>query len=176
MWSIDDAVAAIGALVSAAGELEYVGQPCRTPDELAAVRRSVDVAIAADVSMAEAADVAILRCSPLGGVRRALRMAEKCGLPCVVASENETSIGLASGLALAGALAELPFACALGTVSSLSSDLVGAQRSLFPVDGYLPVAPTAAAPDRELLVRYALTDSDRVARWRERLVSARIVA
>jgi O-succinylbenzoate synthase len=50
-WDTDTAVSAIAALSSAAGGLEFVEQPCRTLDELAAVRRLVDVRIAADQSI-----------------------------------------------------------------------------------------------------------------------------
>ena len=134
-WDVDTAVAAVRALDRAAGGLEYVEQPCRTIDELAAVRRRVDVRIAADesirraddplrVAVAGAADVAVLKCTPLGGVRRALRVAEAAGLPCVVSSALETSVGLAAELALAGALPELDFACGLGTLALLDGDLV----------------------------------------------------
>ena len=172
-WSVESAVAALAALSTAAGALEFVAQPCGSPEDRAALRRRVEVPIAADVSEAGEADVAILRAGPLGGVRRALRLAETLGLPCVVVSELETSVGLASGLALAGALADLPFACALGTVSLLAGDVVARGRSLVPVNGYLPVAPSAAAPDPELLRRHALVDLDAVTRWRERLGSAR---
>lgn len=176
MWSAEQAIIAIRALMRTAGELEYVGRPCRTVDDLRTVRRNVDVLVAAEVSWAGEADVAILRSGTLGGVRRALRLAEKCGVPCVVSSAMETSIGLASGLALAGALAELPFACALGTVSMLAGDLVAKQRSLVPVDGYLPVAPMPASPEPEFVRQYALSEPDGVAWWRERLRSARTAA
>ncbi len=183
-WDVDTAVTSITALASAAGALEYVVQPCRTIEELAAVRRKVEVRVAVDmsiryavpplaVSLTEAADIAVLRCGPLGGVRRALRIAETAGLPCVVASNLETSIGLAAGLALAGALPELPFACGLGTATVLGGDVVAASRSLLPVDGYLPVAPMPAAPDPELLQRFAVTDPDVITRWRRRLSAVR---
>jgi O-succinylbenzoate synthase len=176
-WDIDTAVAAITALAKAAGGLEYVEQPCRTFEELAAVRSKVDVRVAASVStgpaedplrasLADAADVAVLTCGPLGGVRRALVVAEACGLPCVVSSALETSIGLSAGLALAGALPEMRFACGLGTRSLLAGDLVAGARSLVPVDGYLPVAPMPPPPDPELVKRYAVIDQDRIARWR----------
>jgi o-succinylbenzoate synthase len=186
MWDVDTGVSAIPALAKAAGGLEYVEQPCRMIDELAAVRLKVDVRIAVHVSirhagdplgvsLADAADVAVLTCGPLGGVRRALRVAEACGLPCVVSSALETSVGLAGGLALAGALPELRFACGLGTRSLLTGDLVAAPRSLVPVDGYLPVAPMPPPPDPELIKRYAVTDRDRIAWWRERLRTVRAV-
>lgn len=183
-WDVEAATAAIPLLDRAAGGLEYVEQPCATIDELAQVRRKVDVRIAADesirraedpmkVAVAEAADIAVIKCTPLGGVRRALRVAEACGLPCVVSSALETSVGLSAGLALAGALPELDFACGLGTRSLLSGDVVGDARALAPVDGYLPVAPVTPTPDPALLDRYEMTDTARVQWWRDRL--ARLV-
>ncbi|GAB3462254.1 o-succinylbenzoate synthase [Actinophytocola sediminis] len=184
-WDVDTAVRVIPQLERAAGGLEYVEQPCGTVDELAAVRRRVGVRIAADesirraedplrVAVAEAADVAVIKCTPLGGVRRALRVAEACGLPCVVSSALETSVGLAAGLALAGALPTLDFACGLGTLSLLTDDLVGPARSLRPVDGYLPVSPVPPTPDQGLLDRYEIADDERAAWWRDRLT--RLVA
>ncbi len=156
-WDVDTAVKAIRELDRAAGGLEYVEQPCPSIDELAAVRRKVDVRIAADesirraedplrVAVANAADVAVIKVAPLGGVRRALEVAEAAGLPCVVSSAVETSVGLAAGLALAGALPELEFACGLGTMSLLTDDTTS--HSLSPVDGYLPVLRQAPEPDR----------------------------
>src|SRR5436190_93913 len=123
------------------------GSGCRTIEELAAVRRRVDVRIAADesirraedplrVAVAGAADVAVIKCTPLGGVRRSLQVAEAAGLPCVVSSALETSVGLAAQLALAGALPELDFACGLGTLSLLDGDVVAGDAALRPVDGY----------------------------------------
>ncbi|SED72503.1 O-succinylbenzoate synthase [Amycolatopsis tolypomycina] len=154
-WDVDTAVRAIADLDKAAGELEYVEQPCPSIEDLAAVRRRVDVRIAADesirraedplkVAVAGAADIAVLKVSPLGGVRRALEVAEACGLPCVVSSAVETSVGLAAGLALAGALPELEFACGLGTISLLKGDVCA--DSLSPVDGHLPVPRQAPEP------------------------------
>ncbi|AXX27790.1 o-succinylbenzoate synthase [Actinosynnema pretiosum subsp. pretiosum] len=174
-WDVDTAVAAIRALDRAAGGLEYVEQPCRTVEELAAVRRRVDVRIAADesirraedplrVAVAGAADVAVIKVAPLGGVRRALRVAEACGLPCVVSSAVETSVGMAAGLALAGALPELDFACGLGTLPLLDGDV--ATASLVPVDGWLPVPTAPPVPDRA--ERFA-ADPETTLRWRERL-------
>jgi O-succinylbenzoate synthase len=177
-WDVDAAVAAIVQLDRAAGGLEYVEQPCRTIDELAAVRRRVDVRIAADesirraddplrVAVAHAADVAVLKCTPLGGVRRALRVAEAAGLPCVVSSALETSIGLAASVALAGALPELDFACGLGTLSLLAGDVVA--EPVRPVDGRLPVPRTSPAPDPALLDAHEQQDPARAAWWCERL-------
>src|SRR5207342_1931708 len=111
--------------------LEYVEQPCRTVEELAELRirlarNGVDALIAADESIRraedpyrvaelEAADVAVLKVQPLGGVRACLEIAERIGLPVVVSSALESSVGLAAGFALARALPELPYACGLAS-------------------------------------------------------------
>jgi O-succinylbenzoate synthase len=180
LWDVETAVSHVRQLDKAAGGLEYVEQPCRTIDELAAVRRRVDVRIAADesirraedplrVAVAGAADVAVIKCAPLGGVRRSLRVAEAAGLPCVVSSALETSVGLAAQVALAGALPELDFACGLGTLPLLDGDVVAGDASLRPVDGWLPVRRTPPSPDPTLLDIYELTDPERAAWWRQRL-------
>ncbi|MFJ1459216.1 o-succinylbenzoate synthase [Nocardia sp. N2S4-5] len=178
VWDVDTAVAHIRRIDRAAGGLEYVEQPCRTIEELAEVRRRVDVRIAADesirraedplrVAVAGAADVAVLKCTPLGGVRRALRVAEAAGLPCVVSSALETSVGLAAQLALAAALPELDFACGLGTLRLFDGDVTA--QPLLPVDGFLPVPTAPPRPDPELLQRFRHPDADRVRWWRDRL-------
>ena len=115
-----------------------------------------------------AADVAVLKCTPLGGVVRALRVAEAAGLPCVVSSALETSVGLAAELALAGALPELDFACGLGTLALLDGDLVPDAVGLRPVDGRLPVPLTPPVPDPALLDTHA-ADPERERWWHGRL-------
>ncbi|MCX2953267.1 o-succinylbenzoate synthase [Lentzea sp. NEAU-D7] len=157
LWDVDTAVAAIKAMDRAAGGLQYVEQPCHTLDELAAVRRRVSVPIAADesirkaedplrVAVSGAADIAVIKVAPLGGVRKALEVAEACGLPCVVSSALETSVGMAAGVALAAALPELDYACGLATLPLLDGDVTS--DSLVPVDGYLPVLAKPPVPDR----------------------------
>lgn len=178
MWEVGTAVTHIRELDRAAGGLEYVEQPCATIEELAAVRARVAVRIAADesirraedplrVAVAGAADIAVIKCTPLGGVRRALRVAEAAGLPCVVSSALETSVGLAAQAALAGALPELDFACGLGTGALFTGD-VTAEPAL-PVGGFLPVPRTPPAPDPDLLERYRHPDPERTAWWLDRL-------
>jgi O-succinylbenzoate synthase len=174
-WDVDTAAARIAQLDRVG--LEYVEQPCATLDELAALRRRVDVPIAADevvrrsadplrVDLREACDVVVLKVAPLGGVRAALRVAEAHGLPCVVSSALESSVGIAAGVALAAALPELPFACGLATVALFTGDVTSAP--LLPVDGALPV--TRPSPDRlDEVPADAATD----ARWRARLDAVR---
>ncbi len=155
-WGTDEAVTAIVLLHRF--ELEYVEQPCETVSQLAAVRRKVDVPIAADesirrasdpflVASQDAADIAVIKVAPLGGVRAALEIVERIGLPAVVSSALETSIGIAAGVALAAALPELPYACGLATVALLESDVVA--DSFLPADGYLTVR--RPEPDPALL-------------------------
>jgi O-succinylbenzoate synthase len=178
-WSVDEAVAALAVLDRAAGGLEYAEQPVASVEDLAAVRRRVHVPIAADESIRraedpyrvrdlEAADVAVLKVQPLGGVRACLEIAERIGLPVVVSSALETSVGIAAGVALAAALPELPHACGLATVQLLADDVAG--RVMSPTDGELPVL--RPEPDPAALERLA-APADRVAHWEARLAQVR---
>lgn len=158
-WDVDTATRRLTDLDRFA--LEYAEQPVATLDEMAALRRRVDVAVAADESVRtaddplriaglEAADIVVLKVQPLGGVRTALAVAEAAGLPVVVSSAVETSVGLAAGVALAAALPELPYACGLGTATLLDGDVV--DDPLVPVDGHVDVR--RPDPDASLLARW----------------------
>lgn len=175
-WDVDTATSMIKALDQF--DLEYVEQPCADLEQMASLRRRIDVPLAADESIRtaadplrvaglEAADLVVLKVQPLGGVWPALRVAELAGLPAVVSSALETSIGIAAGVALAAALPELPYACGLATVSMLAGDVVTDQ--LLPEDGYLPVRrPTV---DEERLAEHELTGAA-AQRWLRRLDAA----
>ena len=180
-WSVEEAVRRIGVLERAAGGLEYVEQPVASVEDLALVRRRVSVPVAADESIRraadpyqvrdlEAADIAVLKVQPLGGVRACLRIAEDIGLPVVVSSAVESSIGIAAGVALAAALPELPHACGLATVQLLSGDVVA--DPLLPVDGFLPVRRPVV--DESLLATLAASP-DRVGHWRRRMAEVEAV-
>lgn len=148
-WDVDDAVRALTELELAARRggadgLEYVEQPCATVADLAALRKRVDTLVAADESVrlpgdadaviaAGAADIIVLKVAPMGGVRACLEVADKSGLPIVVSSAMESSVGLAAGVALARALPELPYACGLGTGLLLATDTV--RETAVPVEG-----------------------------------------
>lgn len=144
-WSVAEAVAAAGAL----GELEYLEQPCATVEELAALRRRIDVPIAADESIRKAADpfrvvalgaadIAVVKVAPLGGVDPLLNIAARIGIPVVVSSALDSAVGMSRGLLAAACLPELPYACGLGTGGLFVEDVVDA---VSPVDGLLPVGP-----------------------------------
>jgi o-succinylbenzoate synthase len=163
-WDVDTAAGRLRRYDRAAGGLEYAEQPCRTVEDLAAVRRRVDIPIAADesirragdplrVAALHAADVAVLKVQPLGGVRACLRIADQIGLPVVVSSALETSVGIAAGVALAAALPELPYACGLATVGLLAADVVA--DPLVAVEGALPVRRPAPHPELLAAVRAA---------------------
>lgn len=154
-WDVDTAVRALRELEAAArlggvDGLEYVEQPCATVDELAQLRRRIDTPIAADESVripgnadavvhAHAADLMILKVNPMGGVHRCLEIAERAGLPVVVSSAMESSVGLAAGVALARALPQLPYACGLGTGNLLATDTVS--RTWKPKGGIIQSRP-----------------------------------
>ncbi|HEX3933010.1 MAG TPA: o-succinylbenzoate synthase [Nocardioides sp.] len=180
-WSVEQAVAAVALLDAAAGGLEYVEQPCATVEELAALRLRVDVPVAADESIRraedpyrvrdlEAADIAVLKVQPLGGVRACLRIAEEIGLPVVVSSALETSLGLAAGVALAAALPTLDHACGLATRALLTGDV--ATPELVPVNGALPVVVPTVVP--ALLDAHAASP-ERMAWWERRLTEVAAV-
>ena len=179
-WNVESAARAVPELDRAAGGLEFVEQPCPSLGETAALRRRIDVAVAVDQSireapdplrltLTEAADIAVLTVGAIGGVRRALRVAEACGLPCVAAADLESSIGLAGGAALAGVLPDVGFAAELGARGLLSGDVVSQARSMVPFDGHVPVAPMPPRPDPDRLREFAVADPQTVAWWRARL-------
>ncbi len=154
-WTVAEATAAAKAL-TADGPLEYLEQPCGTVEELAELRGLVDVPIAADESIrkatdplrvvrAGAADVAVLKVAPLGGVSRMLDIAAQIDMPIVVSSALDSAVGLARGLLAAAALPELRHACGLGTGGFFVEDVADVPA---PVDGYLPVGPVAPDPAR----------------------------
>lgn len=160
-------------------DLEYVEQPVATLEEMAELRRRVDVPLAADESVRtaddplrvrglEAADIVVLKVHPLGGVWRCLEIAERTGLPAVASSALETSVGIAAGLALAAALPDLPYACGLGTVALLEDDVVA--RPLLPVDGVMELR--RPEPDDRRLRRCAVDDAEELSGLEERLRSA----
>ena len=160
-WDVDTATLVVNRL--ARFDLELVEQPVADLADLAEVRRRVAVPVAADeclrslgdarrLAALDAADAIVVKVQPLGGVRAALRVVEAAGVPAIVSSLYETSIGLAAGVALAAALPELPYACGLGTASLLAGDVVA--DPLLPKAGVLAVR--RPQPDPALLDRWGI--------------------
>lgn len=179
-WNVDEAERALHAL--AEYDLEYAEQPCESVEELAELRRRVkymDILIAADesvrkasdplaVARASAADLLVVKAQPLGGVARALAIVAEAGLPAVVSSALDTSVGLSMGVALAAALPRLDYDCGLGTASLFTGDVVS--PGLAPHGGVLPVG--RVAPDRSLLEEHAAS-AERREWWLARLSRCR---
>jgi O-succinylbenzoate synthase len=116
------------------------------------------------VARAGAADLLVIKAAPLGGIDRALAIVAEAGLPAVVSSALDTSIGLAIGAELAARLPQLEHDCGLGTAALLADDVVA--DPLRPVDGAIAVRPVVADPDA---LRRLAADPARAAWWRERL-------
>lgn len=168
-WNVDEAEHAIHAF--AEFDLEYVEQPCATIGELAEIRvrtHYLDLPIAADesvrkqadpllVARSDAADLLVVKAQPLGGIRAVLALAPETGLPLIVSSALETSVGISMGAFLAAALPELDYDCGLATASLLAQDVTRAP--LLPVDGSIPVR--RVVPDADLLDTWAATPERR---------------
>ncbi|QLL09992.1 o-succinylbenzoate synthase [Mycobacterium vicinigordonae] len=154
-WTVPQAARAAAAL-TADGPLEYLEQPCPTVPELAELRHLVDVPIAADESIrkaddplavvrAGAADIAVLKVAPLGGISVMLSIAAQIDIPIVVSSALDSAVGIGYGLTAAAALPELHHACGLGTGRLFVDDVVEVAD---PVEGCLPAGPVTPDPAR----------------------------
>ena len=152
-WTVDEACEAIAALDGVA-ELEYVEQPCASAEELAEVRRRVASPIAADESIRKAsdpyrvaelgaADVAVCKVAPLGGVRPLVRISRELGLGVTVASALDTAVGMDAGLVAAQLTGSR--AAGLATQNLFAED-VAAPREI--VGGRLRISRTVPDPER----------------------------
>ena len=174
-WSLSEALVAIEAVFELLGQsLEYVEQPCASIEELVALRHRISpILIAADESIRKAedplrvahsgaADIAIVKVAPLGGVAAALRISTAAGLPTVVSSALDSAVGIRAGLALAGALPNLPYSCGLATTSLLSEDLY----RFAPVNGEIEIKDPNIS---ESVIQRLSAPIGRVQWWRERI-------
>jgi O-succinylbenzoate synthase len=175
-WTVDEAERAIHAF--AAFDLEYVEQPCASVDELWEIRQRVKymgIPIAADESVRkaedplrvarhEAADILVIKAQPLGGIEAALQIVADAGLPVVISSALDTSVGISMGLHLAAAIGRLDFDCGLATASLLAADVT--DEPLIPADGRLEVR--RVVPTDHLLATHAASP-ERRDWWIERL-------
>jgi len=158
--------------------IEYVEQPCRTRDEMRELRGLVDVPFAVDevirqadtpvTSVADIADVAVLKPATLGGVAATLRLAEELDVPVVISGSLDSSVGLETALATAAAMPDLPFASGLGTGALFAADLV---EPVVASGGTIAVRRTGPDLTALLAARDRLSD-ERAAYWRQRLADA----
>lgn len=182
LWSVEQAAAALERL--APFDLQYAEQPCATVPELAELRTRIaglGVRIAADesvrkasdplaVARAGAADVLVVKAQPLGGITAAGAVIADAGLPCVVSSALDTSVGLAMGAFLAAAAMTPGYAAGLGTAAMFAGDVTA--EPLLPADGRVPVRRVDVAA--EMVERYAASP-ERTAWWRERVARVHTV-
>jgi len=182
LWSVEQAAAALERL--APFDLQYAEQPCATVPELAELRTRIaglGVRIAADesvrkasdplaVARAGAADVLVVKAQPLGGITAAGAVIADAGLPCVVSSALDTSVGLGMGAFLAAAAMTPGYAAGLGTAAMFAGDVTA--EPLLPVDGRVPVRRVDVAV--EMVERYAASP-ERTAWWRERVARVHTV-
>lgn len=168
-WSVEQAVEAAQALAP----LDYLEQPCATVEELAEVRMTVQrrglfVRVAADESIRKsddpyrvadlrAADVAVVKVAPLGGVKRVLEVAQHLRartMDITVASALDTVVGMNAGLAAVAALPKLddddlldvpPAAAGLAT-SQLFLEDVATPHAI--TDGFMETRVIAPEMDR----------------------------
>jgi len=161
-------------------KLEYLEQPVASVAELVQLRTrlsdsGLQIKIAADESIRKAddpllvakegaADIAVLKVQPMGGIAQALSIAEQSGLEVVVSSALESSIGISQGLHLAGALPNLNYDCGLATTNLLAADIVS--QTLHAVNGEIEIREVA--PSEALIEEYR-ADKERESWWRDRL-------
>lgn len=170
-WNVEQAIEASRVL----GPLDYMEQPCATLAELAEVRRRAGVCVAADESIRRAddpyrvaregaADVAVIKVAPLGGVRRVCELAEFMharGLGLTVASALDTAVGMNAGLAAAALVGER--AAGLATQEFFLED-VAEPRVI--QNGRMSTVPVAPEPDR---LAALAASSERRDWWLERV-------
>ncbi|CAB4855261.1 MAG: o-succinylbenzoate synthase [Actinobacteria bacterium] len=169
LWNVDEAE----EFLKQVGDIEYVEQPCSTIEELRELKLRTGVKIAGDevirkakdplsVDLAGAIDVLMLKVAPLGGISRALEIANHHQLPVAVSSALESAVGISHGLKLAAAVSKLDFACGLGTGALLAVDVA----HLPIVNGSIEVKDVI--PDSTALAKYAVSN-ERLNWWRNRI-------
>jgi O-succinylbenzoate synthase len=130
LWSVDQAV----SFLQSVGNIEYIEQPCATIEELRELKKQIDVKIVGDevlrkakdpfaINLSGAVDYLMLKVQPLGGIKRAHKLAEHHNLPVVVSSALESAVGINYGLTLAASFKEMKFDCGLGTGSLLAKNV-----------------------------------------------------
>ncbi len=175
-WTVDEAERAIERL--AEYDLAWVEQPCASVADLATVRTRIahlgiqvaatvtpsEIADPGSVKRANAADLLVVKTQMDGGVTAALDLIRDAGLPVVISSELNTSIGEAAGVFLAASVPDLPFESGVGSAALFVTDI--ASEPLLPRDGRIEVR--RVVPDPDLLARYAVP-AERRDWWLERL-------
>ena len=172
-WALEEAIANVQSYEKAFGSLiEYIEQPCTDFADLNSLRNSTGIKIAVDESIRkylagdltkikEVADIAIIKWAPTGGIDAALEVIEKIGLPVVISSALDSSVGISHGLSLAEAVPNLYGACGLGTVCLLEGDVTS--NPLMPINGI--IKNRKVIPDR---IEEFKAESGRQKWWQDR--------
>lgn len=151
-WDVEEAIRCLHRLARL--DIQLAEDPVSTLAELAQLRLRCSIPVAAETSIRtiedvaemrrlDAADVLVIKPQRIGGVAIALQAAELAGIPVVVSSALETSVGLAACLAVAAALPASLYAHGIGTASLLAQDVTS--DPLMPVRGRL--VPRRVEPD-----------------------------
>jgi O-succinylbenzoate synthase len=176
-WSLEEALLHLHDFNLRFGKVfEYIEQPCQSLGDLAKLKKEIPMKIAVDESirknlgsdfsaLRDVADVAILKWAPSGGFIAAHALADEIGLPVVVSSALDSGIGISHSLALAASFESLEFACGLGTVALLESDICS--PAAIPARGYMDVEHRE--PDFALVEKYRASE-DREEWWKNRIV------
>jgi len=176
-WDIETAIKIAKIIYQENIPLEYLEQPVRTIAEMAELKlklQEFNIKIAADesvrkvsdplaVAQANAADILVLKAAPLGGINNALAIAREAGLPVVVSSALETSVGISMGVHLA-ALLNSEYASGLGTAALLAADVTNSP--LIPTNGEIPIDRTVV---NQILLDEVLASDQRNSWWFSRL-------
>jgi O-succinylbenzoate synthase len=172
-WALEEAIANVQSYEKAFGSLiEYIEQPCTDFADLNSLRNSTGIKIAVDESIRkylagdlarikEVADIAIIKWAPTGGIDAALEVIEKIGLPVVISSALDSSVGISHGLSLAEAIPNLYGACGLGTVCLFEGDVTS--NPLMPINGI--IKNRKVIPDR---IEEFKAESGRQKWWQDR--------
>ena len=180
-WSVKEAENSVAQIIDRIGvdKIQYIEQPVATVEELRELQLPIPVVgdevirKAADpfkVDLNGAVDILMLKVSPLGGIARAIAIAEHHKKPVVVSSALESAVGISNGLRLAASLPDLNYACGLGTGKLLAADvadlpIANGRMKLSTVNpsGMLNLQ---AAPDRAAWWEQRIRDSFEV--WQAR--------
>ena len=173
LWSVEQALTNLYAFYENVGPFEYVEQPCATLDELRELKSKIRIPlkIAVDevirktadpfaLDLQGAADIVMLKVQPLGGIKRAHKIAEHHKLPVVVSSALESAVGINYGLTLAASFEVMNFDCGLGTGSLLAKNVA----ELPIVDGKIAISDVV--PNLEGLD----VSADRFEWWKNRIM------
>jgi O-succinylbenzoate synthase len=167
LWSVDEAE----MFINSVGDIEYVEQPCATIQELRELKKRVDVKIVGDevlrkatdpfsIDLSGGVDYLMLKVQPLGGIKRAHKLAEHHNLPVVVSSALESAVGINYGLILAASFEKMTFDCGLGTGSLLAKNVA----ELPIVDGKIVISDVI--PNLDSLD----VSADRYEWWKNRIM------